>query len=237
MSAKHQYFYPCKDLISPEERRELNELARAVMSKSAQKDVIEQKNDYASLYNIQLLIDNWKEANDLPKDNGEYTKNNIPKWSEPNPDFIGINEPLVTKLFGDVYIDIIETVVKRYGGDGWRVMISHDDTSQLPIHSDPKIGPQSNLNFPLYPDYAFYRPTNYHESYDRNDIVCSVDYKVLRSPCLLNMGKLHSAGDFEQPTNEHYNGKSVSIQIMFLGEYVDTMKRFQSEGWLSTTPF
>ena len=49
------------------------------------------------------------------------------------------------------------------------------------------------------------------------------------------MSKLHSAGDFFEPTNEHYNGQSVSVQIMFLGKYQDTLKRFQSEGWLSTT--
>lgn len=238
MSAKHQHYYPCKDLISPEERKQLNELARTVMSESSQKDVIEQKSDYTSLYNIQKVIDNWREQNNLPKDNGEYTKNNIPKWvGKSNPDFLGINEPIVTKLFGESNSNIIWNIAKRYGGSGWRLMISYNDKGQLPIHHDPKIGPQSNLNLPIYPDYAFYRPTNFHNSYDRNDIAYQVDYKVLRSPCLINMSKLHSAGDFFEPTNEHYNGQSVSVQIMFLGKYQDTLKRFQSNGWLSTTPF
>lgn len=235
MSAKHQYFYPCKDLISPEERRELNELARVVMSESSQKAVIAQKNDYASLYNIQKLIDNYRKQNGLPKDNGEYTKNNLPRWGETNPDFIAIGAPVVTKIFGESNSNIIWNIAKRYGGSGWRLMISYNDKGQLPIHHDPKIGPQSNLNLPIYPDYAFYRPTNFHNSYKRDDIVYSVDYKVLRSPCLLNMGKLHSAGDFFEPTNEYYNGKSVSVQITFFGKYQDTLKRFQEEGWTSTT--
>tara|TARA_A100001035_G_scaffold162505_2_gene128591 strand:+ start:17098 stop:17808 length:711 start_codon:yes stop_codon:yes gene_type:complete len=234
MSAKHQYFYPCKDLTSPEERKMLVDLAHKMLPLTSEKINSVLQNEFKnSVY--QEEIDDWKTRNNLSKNAAESAEQFVAKWVEYNPNWSAINKPIITKLFGDVYIDIIETVVKRYGGDGWRVMLSHDDTSQLPIHSDPKIGPQSNLNLPLYPDYAFYRPTNYHKSYDRNDIVCSVDYKVLRSPCLLNMGKLHSAGDFEQPTNEHYNGKSVSIQIMFLGKYADTMKSFQSKGWLSTT--
>ena len=234
MSAKHQYFYPCKDLTSPEEKRILQVMADKCMEMSSADAADALHEDY------QKFIEEY------PQDLDELQTEYFSAWlkqaqkgikSDSWQNWSAIHSMTITQVASESLLSTIQEIVDRYGGDSFRILLSLDDKDALPLHTDPKIGATTNVNIPLYPDYAFYRPTKFYNSYDENDVLFTVDYKKLRCPSLLNMSKIHNAGHFDEPTHEHYNGKSVALQIMFMDKFETVKKKFQSNGWLSTTPF
>ena len=188
----------------------------------------------------QRMADNYPE--DLSELQHEYWKawlNQTQKGiqAESWQNWAAIHSMTMNQVASESLLNTLQEIVDRYGGDSFRIVFSLDDKDALPLHTDPKIGPTTNVNIPIYPDYAFYRPTKFYNSYDKNDVLFTVDYKRLRSPSLINMSKIHNAGNFDEPINEYYNGKSVGLQIMFMDNFEIVRKKFQSNGWLSTTSF
>jgi hypothetical protein len=225
MSAKHQYYYPCRDLTTPEEKLILRDLA-AIMTSDENAEKFRNAVDaqYKSKYYKQNYFETWIDKSQSDK--------LASSWA-------GIDSPaLEVNDLAKEYIGVIETIVSRYGGDNWRLMVSLNDEHCLPIHKDPKGGPIANCSIPITPDYAFYRPTNFYAEVDDESLVFQADYNKFKSPCLINMRKFHNAGNHTAERKLGiYNGKSVAIQVMYNKPYADVKKFFSSKGWLSTSEY
>jgi len=220
MSATHQYFFPCKDLLSPEERIILKKLC----------DEISRVGDQLHGGGYEEIADPHFIA-EISKVHENTTSKN---WS-------GISESSMIQSipeFKQKYLDTINNIVERYNGDGWRFLGSRNDEECIAIHRDPKMGYITNISIPLIPDYAFFRPTNFYTDLNKESLIHQANYEVFRSPAILNMRKPHNAGNFFR---EHllgvYNGSSITFQVMFLDSYDNVKSKFKQKGWLSTTPF
>lgn len=244
MSATHQYYYPCKDLLSPEERKKLREYGGAVI-KSVTETVKTDPNSrdirregYHGDQNLVSLGDDRITKQDRRTPWNETKLNTLVfNLNEPNPLFA---IPAIEIAEAD---EMMEVITKRYNGHGWRFCASMNDYMAGPVHQDPKMGYRVNCNIPISPDYAFYRPTYFYRENDRDTLACSTNYANLRSPSLLNTSKWHSVGGGKGvvPKSEQkagiYVGRSFAIQILYKETYPEVVKMFQKKGWLSTTPF
>ena len=237
MSASHQYFYPCKDLLSPEERKQLQYLGGEIVKVvGIIKDEPLFKNvAIANINSIKDSIDGGKNLKILLFNYGEYK-------------IRGCDLSVLHSYIPDmqVYEDLIEKIKERYGGGAWRFCICADDSVQGKIHKDPKANGlvDTNCNIPISPDYAFYRPTYFYKELENPETLEAIArYSQFRSPALLNLQKYHNVGggDGVVPKSEYkpgiYMGRSFALQIVYREPYSKVIKRFQKNGWLTTTPF
>ena len=235
MSASHQYFYPCKDLLSPEERKQLLHLGGEILKlitknkdESLFTDIELENLDYFNKFidageSIHILIFNHGD-NKIRGCESEVLCSHIPEMR--------------------AYEDLLQQIKKRYDGDFWRLIFCVDDNIEGVIHKDPKFGlTNTNCNIPLSPDYAFYRPTYFYKEKDPETLETIASYSRFRSPALLNLQKYHSIGGKGGvvPKSEHkagiYMGRSFALQIVYNEPYPKVVKMFQKKGWLTTTPF
>ena len=244
MSATHQYYYPCKDLLSPEERKRLREYGGAVINSVLNTVKTDPNSGDIKRENYdgdQSLV---SIGDDRMSEEAKRTDWKSAKWntlvfnlSEPNPVFA------IPAIEIDEVDEMMEVITKRYNGDTWRFCVSMDDYMAGAIHTDPKGGHRTNCNIPLSPDYAFYRPTYFYRENDKDTLACSTNYANLRSPALLNTSKWHNIGGGKGvvPRSEHrggiYVGRSVGIQILYKEPYPEVIQMYQDNRWLSTTPF
>jgi hypothetical protein len=234
MSASHQYFYPCKDLLSPEERKQLQNLGGEIL-KVVEKD--------GSLFvnlsgvnkdSITDSIDAGKNRKILLFNHGQHLSRICN---------LGVLYSHIPEM--QVHIDSIDKIAERYGGRAWRFCICADDSVEGKIHKDPKFDGliDVNCNIPISPDYAFYRPTYFYKEKDPETLETIARYARFRSPALLNIQKYHSVGggDGVVAKSEYkagiYMGRSFALQILFYEPYLKVIKQFQKKGWLTTTPF
>ena len=229
MSASHQYFYPCKDLLSPEERKQLQYLGGEIVKVIRGIDL---KNSIED--SIRDSIDGGKNLKIILFNHGEYKVR-------------GCDLSILDSHIPDmqVYEDLIEKIKERYGGGSWRLAVCLDDSVEGTIHKDPKFNSftHTNCTIPLSPDYAFYRPTYFYKERDPETLETIARYSRFRSPALLNLQKFHSVGggDGVVPKSEHkagiYVGRSFALQIVYKEPYPKVVKMFQKKRWLTTTPF
>ena len=245
MSATHQYYYPCKDLLSPEERKKLREYGGAVI-KSVTETVKTDPNSrdirregYHGDQNLVSLGDDRITKQDRRTPWNETKLNTLVfNLNEPNPLFA---IPAIEIAEAD---EMMEVITKRYNGHGWRFCASMNDYMAGPVHQDPKMGYRVNCNIPISPDYAFYRPTYFYKEVENPETLEAIArYSQFRSPALLNLQKYHNVGggDGVVPKSEYkpgiYMGRSFALQIVYREPYSKVIKRFQKNGWLTTTPF
>lgn len=234
MSASHQYFYPCKDLLSPEERKQLQHLGGEIVKvirkdKHFLTDIQLQNRDYfneiigaGKFFHIIVFNhgDNKIRACDI-----EVLNSHVPEIQ--------------------VYKDLMDKITERYSGGSWRLAVCLDDSIEGKIHKDPKFNGfvDTNCNIPLSPDYAFYRPTYFYKEEDPETLETIARYSRFRSPALLNLQKYHSigGGDGVVPKSEHkagiYAGRSFALQIVYKEPYPKVVQMFKKKRWLTTTPF
>jgi hypothetical protein len=218
MARKENYFHPVKDLITTEEKKNLVGVFDSIRSDT---------NNF-----VWLVKQSPHQTSKLAS--GDYTmKNQNEVDDHENLDFTKgfIDSRSFSKLFGssNANMKICEEMCERYGANYWTFLYFEDQSDAFGRHRDGKHGRKCAMTFPLYPDYAEYRNTNFYDSMQQEEPSATLSYSQVMSPMLINVGKYHEIVKTE------INKPSLCFQLMFGDKsYLEVRKMLQQNFLLST---